>query len=493
MNIARSFPLCLTLVAFLLLPAFAQEDAGDFQEKRREIEARFIKAHQDGDLAAKQAALRELEALDLPEPPVPDAPSVDPSGNGGNNGNGSGGDGSTGQTDGSQNKGWFGRLIDWIKNGFKKPKDEDGPGLGPDVNEKPDPEKEKEAQFDVIIERADGKALEGEDAEFLVGQKVELRARLEAKEGGSVPSSVDSWKWTVPGSVIKSYALDIEASQANIWQGRADPSNSSDMHVGTVQITTENLGKEDRSAETISFYWKNEGQNRKVTVKVEAGDVKATGEAEIQVRRSDIPAREVYTEPANFSGNWEILPQHSAWHSNFDGTHRFIYFHREFLRAYNVWRELFGYLPIEAVESTDEPGGGLEKPTYLTEAGGTEESSQHGAKKLADFESITALGDDLESPWHNRGHGVESSRVIDGERPNSDMSSVARAPKCEVFFKWHTKIDNTAREYEYVKSQNASQTDGEAPADPAEPIVPADPVDPVDPTDQDRTGGDGGE
>ncbi len=318
-----------------------------------------------------------------------------------------------------------------------------------------------------IVWADDGSDVE-DGHEVLVGQKVALKVALYGADGAALPAEdVFFVRWHVPGSLIKDYHHDV-ISEETIWQGRASFEDGEDMHKGQIDTKVVSMLQDDYEKADLSFYWTSEAQGREVRVLVRArtGEV-LRASATLNIRRSDIPARELYTAAGMISSNWEVLPNHSQWHFNFSGEDRFILFHREFLRGYNNWRSIFGYLPVEAVTDIEQPGGGLEKPSYLTIEGGEQTSGRHDANKLADFETMTQLGDDLESPWHNRGHMVESSRVVDGARPNSDMGSVLNAPKCEVFFQWHTKVDNVGLEWEWVKANEAAaDDDGDDDAEP---------------------------
>lgn len=423
---------CLVLVGIVAEPVLAQnaDTTAEFQQRRREIEARWLAAHNAGDTAAKAAAVEELRALGL-NPPAEPAPAAE---------NTSGGS-------------FFEQLIEMIRRLFGLGGGDSGggnagggdTGLGEGGNQQP-----PAPTFRVIVEKNDGTALTGAAATFLVGEKVELRARIEPLTAGGTVPTIESHRWTIPGGTIKSYSLDLEASQSDLWNGRSGQVNAA-RHMNSLILTQAPMTDADRSAATVSFYWTNDGQNRAVRCTVRAGGAEATGEATINVRRSDNPARELYTNSSKFSGNWDVLTNHDSWHGPFAGTDRFIYFHREFLRGYTVWRQLFGYPPHTAVADTGQPGGGGTKPTYLTAAGGTATSDTHGVTKLGDFANVSDLGDDLESPWHNNGHMVEAGRLIGGTNVNTDMRSTLHATKCEVFYMWHQKIDDTAAEYEGLR------------------------------------------
>ncbi len=327
-----------------------------------------------------------------------------------------------------------------------------GAGEPDDDEEAPAPSEPPTVGFELAVTHADGSPLELRTA-VLVGEKVELAVRV--TYAGS-PVADAQILWEVPGRTIKSYSLDVSPDET-IWEGRRGTPAGEDMHAGQVVLHRQSLREEDRRRRAITFYWTDEAPGRAVTVTVWRGRERARASATFDVARSATPARDVYTAPEKLSANWEVLSHHASWHREFRGEERFVLFHREFLRAYNAWRELFGYLPVEAVTSPDEPGGGLEPPSYLTEEGGRSRlTMDDGVEvvRLADFASLRQLGTAIESPWHNSGHGVEARRMIGGERPNSDMASVLRAPTCEVFYQWHTRVDAVAREWEYLKSRD---------------------------------------
>ncbi len=407
----------LLLLATLAVPAFAQdaENTGEFQTRRREIERRWLEAHNGGDDAGKAAAVAELRALGLrpPESPSdlpPDLLDLPPGG--------------TGATPAGAG---------------------DTPGLGAGGGERP-----PTPTFRVIVEKNDGSSLAG--VEYLVGERVQLRARIEPLATGGTAPSVQTWQWSIPGSTIKSYSLDKanEAGLPSVWEGRDGQENLA-RHLNTIVLTQAALVGADLQSQNISFYWTNEGQNQNVTCRVRAGGAEATGSASVNVRRSTNPARDLYTNTSRFSGNWNPMDEHGMWHS-FDGTDRFIFFHREYLRGYNSWRQLFGYPPHVATNDPAAPGsgqfnGGNAKPTYLTVAGGTATSPVHRVTRLGAFATISDLGTDLERQWHNAGHGQEVRK----DAANADMADPGIATRCEVFYIWHTRVDNVAVEYEGLR------------------------------------------
>ena len=417
--------MCLALFAFVAGPVLAQnaESTEEFQRRRREIEARWLAANNSGDDAGKSAAAAELRALGLTPPAVA---TPDPA---------------------TENETWFEHLIRRLREifGIEVPPANGGDtGLGNGGNTQP-----PAPTFRVIVEKNDGSALTG--VEYLVGEKVELRARIEPLTAGGTVPTIESHNWTVPGSSIKSYSLDIITGFTDIWNGRPGQTGNA-RHANMLTLTQAALAEADRQAANISFYWTSEGQNRRVTCRVRAGGAEATGEGTINVRRSTNPARDLYNNTSKFSGNWDTRLNHSSWHPAFTGTDRFIYFHREYLRGYNVWRQLFGYPAHVATADPAAPGSGEfggqnAKPTYLTTAGGTERSSQHNAQRLADFANADQLGDDLEDPWHNTGHGMEG----DKDPANTDMYNPSIATRCEVFYIWHTRVDNVARDWEAAR------------------------------------------
>jgi len=119
-----------------------------------------------------------------------------------------------------------------------------------------------------------------------------------------------------------------------------------------------------------------------------------TVEVPVKVRRSENPARHGFTF-GTLPGGLEILPNHAGWHSAYRGSDKFIMFHREFLKSYNDWRQMFGYLKVMEEYDPTMPAYGedLANYTYLTEEGGEEASWNHGAKKLGDFNML--LGGDV--------------------------------------------------------------------------------------------------
>ncbi len=326
------------------------------------------------------------------------------------------------------------------------PAGEDAPTDAPTDEPSDEPDR-PDGDWQIRIVQEDGTEFtRAETRTFLVGQKVTLRALLQPRgDNGRVPTEeeIRSIRWDIPGLLIKSYRHDLKEG--------TDPFEHEIEHT-VVAMTPDDLRSEDASLLTISVYFANDEQDKKVRVFINGNGKRRRKTTTIHVQRSELPALDVFTAQTEETSNFELLPRHSAWHRRYSGTDRFILFHRNFLDAYDAWRETFGYLPLEEEPDITKPGGGLEKPSYLSQEGGTERSPRHGAEKLSDFETLSNLGDDLESPWHNMGHMTEARRIIDGATPNSGMGSVARAPTREVFFVWHKKIDNVAKEWEHAAS-----------------------------------------
>ena len=321
-----------------------------------------------------------------------------------------------------------------------------------------------ESDLKLVVVNADGSELDLE-REYLIGQKVELKAFLTTRTGttAEITSLAASYAWRVPGEQVKSYDVQMKTEDGEKLQfvhGRRDKAGA-ERYEEIIGITSEPLASKHLQDQSLSFHWRSEGAGP-VTIKVRAdvtvdGAVeRLVGEVALKVRRDPNPARHVFTK-GELPGGFEVLPNHAGWHSAYRGTDKFIMFHREFLRFYNSWRTMFGYLKIMAEFDPTKPGYGEEiaNYTYLTEEGGTTESPFHKASKLADFESISELGDDLESPFHNRGHGSIS------RNDNLDnMGSVAKAPTCEEFFQWHTKVDNVALDYEDLMDEQTLTKSG---------------------------------
>lgn len=326
-----------------------------------------------------------------------------------------------------------------------------------------------ETNLTVEIVQGDGSTWDPQQ-EFLVGQRIELLAKVVTTTGDAVPDDAAKVQWTLPeGAWLRAYTVTTEqgsdGSALSFVHGRPAPGVAGDWlsgaprYLGVVRLESEKLAPEHTQARALSFYWTREGTP---TIGVEATPLSTAGQrvslapvassVQVAVRRSDRPARDLFTRP--LPGTFgELLPQHSNWHANYQGTDQFIYFHREMLRFYNSWRKLFGYLPVSAQLDPAEPGYGLSVDgfPYLTEQGGAIPSFRHQATSLKGFATAAQLGDDLESPYHNRGHGTIAAHP----RGDPDMGSVARAPRTELFYQWHTKIDDVALEWEYLQEQGA--------------------------------------
>jgi hypothetical protein len=313
------------------------------------------------------------------------------------------------------------------------------------------------------IVNADGSDLDPEK-EWLVGSEFTVKGALFASSEAETGLNA-TYRWSVEGKQLASYTVSVgkyKGEEIVFYHGRPDLEDAYSRYRNIVDISRTPLGfgvesvelsAKHLNADALTLFWKTEGAGaRKVTLRadVEVNGFKERYETEvaIKVRRSDNPARYIFSCEGKraLPGGLDVLPNHEQWHYNYRGTDKFIFFHREFLRFYNNFRDLFGYLPVMEEFDPAGPAFGedLANYTYLTETGGTQTSPQHAATKLADFKNISDLGDDLESPFHNRGHGTIS-------RFKSDMGGVRTAPMCEVFFKWHTKVDNVALDYQDLK------------------------------------------
>ncbi len=325
--------------------------------------------------------------------------------------------------------------------------------------------------FDVEIVRKSGAALDPTQ-EYLVGEKVELKAQLKAKDGAPVPP-IDqvSFAWRVPGSQVKDLNLELTVTGTTLWDGRKSGAPGEDRYIDIVDVKSTALAAADKRAQEIAFFWKTEGSGRQeISVTVRSRDgYSADAKATILVKRSPYPARQVFTVAAKTPASFSILPEHDTWHARYGGGSRFIQFHREWLRMYNAWRAVFGYATVRAEFRSGRPGYGVAKPGYLRASGRNERghtvrasparSNTHNARKLTDFDTIDDLGDDLESPWHNDGHvaiwqsrtGFDAASAEDEFKERENMIRTSTAPASDLFYRWHTKVDEVAKEWEAAK------------------------------------------
>jgi hypothetical protein len=321
------------------------------------------------------------------------------------------------------------------------------------------------------------------------GQEVVLRART---TGG--PTGTVSFRWVVGGDLIDDYH---ETPAERIPSGRPETDATANPFAIDEHADFSGGGAAF-SGRSILFYWRMRNialpANVDVTVDAleqhgtEAPHVCATDRKTYTVDRDkddpDSQPEDFYVE-INHSG--QVLREHAKWHSDhmccrgYDGR-LFPVFHSRFLANFDAFRATFGYpdkgqyTPPDDLPARDADGftlahtpaskgprvtkprssypdvSGYIRPTYSTVAGGTQKRPRvdpsdclmkikflfsKPRQRLADFPTLAELGCVLESPWHNRIHGM-----IGG-----DLNLPGLAPTDPIFWRWHGYLNSVFDEY----------------------------------------------
>ena len=158
-----------------------------------------------------------------------------------------------------------------------------------------------------------------------------------------------------------------------------------------------------------------------------------------------------------------LMKLHMQWHMNPDNSigvgnfgARFLEFHKSYIDLFDLYRKAKGYRPMRAWDPATRipkslfhrgrnkpgPGGiypGCATPTWATIAGGpTPAPINLDCYKLADFQSLDDLGNNIAFAWHPAVHAA-----IGG-----DMAGLtAMAPLDPVFFAFHKWIDKIRQDW----------------------------------------------
>ncbi len=321
--------------------------------------------------------------------------------------------------------------------------------------------------------------------------------------------SIATYSWAIDGPTIKDYNENLGTENS--------PSPAS-----ALPWTTTPLAPADLTASSVGFYWvpsaaqfePNNGPfTRNVTLNVTksgGGTCSVTAPYTLERNESDITrqAEDFYTSNhrAATSTNpffGHVVDEHIFWHqsvhdsTSFPAWTRFLAWHGEFVRRFDLWRQEFGYnkvaswypgRPLPTGPQFDADAGlrlvyvpdNNHIPTYYTITGGTI-ADFGGQKKLSDYATLDDFTGSFEGSFHGQVHcniGVSLGSFFESSGPGFGSMCLASSPKDPMFWRWHGYIDLLYRNYCHFHSASCPVP---SPADPsADPWMADNPTDIAD-------------
>jgi hypothetical protein len=313
--------------------------------------------------------------------------------------------------------------------------------------------------------------------------------------------SITSYTWTIGGPTVKDYNDDLGTKESPpptaAWPWSTTPLQATDL-----------------TAPSVAFYWvplssqfePNNGPfTRNVILRVNkstGGSCQVTATFTVERNQTDInrQAEDFYTSnhraPTTTNPAFgHVIDEHIYWHQNVHGLTsypiwtRFLTWHGEFIRRFDLWRQLFGYRKVDPwYPGTPLPTGPAfdvdpslrlpyvpddnRIPTYFTIAGGTDADST-GKKKLADYPTLDTLNYAFEGFYHSQVHcaiGTHLGNTFASSGTGYGSMCKNSSPKDPMFWRWHGFIDIMYRNYCALKPAGACPVP--SPPDPsAEPFM----------------------
>jgi hypothetical protein len=292
--------------------------------------------------------------------------------------------------------------------------------------------------------------------------------------------SIASYSWTIEGPAIKDYNEDLGTK-------------NSPAAAAPLPWSTTPLAAADLSATTVGFYWaptaaQFEPSNGPFTRNVSLTVTKTGGgscmvSASFTVERNEMSitrqAEDFYTSNHRAAtttnpGFGHVVDEHIFWHQFVGGGPpdwlAFLPWHGEFLRRFDQWRLLFGYLkvspwyPGRALPTGPQfdADAGLRQvyspdsnriPAYYTLTGSTTNDPHLVGThlKLADYATLDDLNGSFEGSFHGQVHcniGAHAGSFF-GTAAGPGFGSMCNAssPKDTMFWRWHGFIDVMYRNY----------------------------------------------
>lgn len=318
--------------------------------------------------------------------------------------------------------------------------------------------------------------------------------------------SIASYSWVIDGPTIKDYNENLGT------ENMPTPA-------AALPWSTTPLAPGDLAAASVAFYWvpsaaqfePNNGPfTRNVTLNVtESGGGTCSVLVPYTVERNEADitrqAEDFYTSNhrAATATNplfGHVVDEHIFWHQSvhdlatFPVWTRFLAWHGEFVRRFDLWRQEFGYntvapwypgrpLPTGPQFDVDPSlrlaysAAGNRIPTYYTITGGTAVDFG-GQQKIADYATLDDFTSSFEGGYHGQVHcniGAHLGTFFETDGPGYGSMCNASSPKDPMFWRWHGFIDLLYRNY---CSFHPASCPVPSPADP-----PADPWMADNPTD----------
>jgi Common central domain of tyrosinase len=293
--------------------------------------------------------------------------------------------------------------------------------------------------------------------------------------------SIASYSWTIDGPTIKDYNEDLGTK-------------NTPTPAAALPWSTTPLAAADLTAASVGFYWvpsaaqfePNNGpftRNVKLDVtKSVGGSCSVTVPYTVERNETNImrQAEDFYTSNHRSSTTTNplfghVVDEHIFWHQSvhdspaFPVWTRFLTWHGEFVRRFDLWRQEFGYnkvapwypgRPLPTGPQFDaDPGLRLAYvadnnriPTYYTITGGTvPDPFSSGQHKLADYAALDDFTNSFEFSFHGDVHCNIGVHVPGGffetSGPGFGSMCLASSPKDPMFWRWHGYIDVLYRNY----------------------------------------------
>ena len=102
------------------------------------------------------------------------------------------------------------------------------------------------------------------------------------------------------------------------------------------------------------------------------------------------------------------------------------------------------------------PAVGIPEETYLTDAGGNNESPIYGYVRRGEFLDLEELGDETVDPWHDQGHVALVTTDTDMGASDTAIHSAK-----DLFWQWHKRVDDVRATF----STDMAKINSTTPAD----------------------------